>query len=230
MKDFRKVFKQLANEKKLTSSDMYSYAILRAYNIKSEITYQDRVRAGAEMTRECFSPITNWNKLYCNSMGNPYFALTNKAATDFSLSNSKLICQCLESPEELKEVQIFSRAVLKAFEAVVKSKEDEDYMFVVVRTNLTKSQQAVQAIHASVALADLMQHENNTMVSGCNLVLCGVNGVPELNCLMDKVSAKGFAAIPYYEPDLHTSLTAVAIQPLSFIEKDFLKDLKLLKL
>lgn len=230
MKDFRIVFKQLSQAKTLTSSDMYAYAILRAYNIKSEITYQDKVRAAVEMTRECFSPITNWNKLYCNSMGNPYFSLTNKAATDFYLSRCELIRQSLESPEELKEIQVFSHAVLRAFESTVKAKEEEDYMFVVVRTNLTKSQQAVQAIHASVALADYMQHENNTMVSGCNLVLCGVNGIPELNCLMDKVSAKGFAAIPYYEPDLHTSLTAVAVQPLSFTQKEFLKDLKLLKL
>ena len=230
MKDFRNVFKQLANEKKLTSSDMYAYSILRAYNIKSEITYQDKVRAAAEMTRECFSPITNWNRLYCSNMGDPYYALTRKAATDFYLSNSKLICQSLESIEELKEIQVFSHDVLKAFEGAVKAKEEEDYMFVVVRTNLTKSQQAVQAIHASVALANYIQHENNTMVSGCNLVLCGVNGVPELNCLMDKVSAKGYSVMPYYEPDLHTSLTAVAIEPLSFIEKEFLKDLKLLKL
>ena len=95
-------------------------------------------------------------------------------------------------------------------------------LYVVVRTDLRKSQQAVQAGHA---VAEWMLHNpNNEWRNGYLIYLKGPKSEEELQKYLEFPGASGTRAIGFREPDLDNELTAVAI--LSTGEE--FKDMKLL--
>src|SRR5579872_5634594 len=134
MKDFRSAWKDLANSKAIKSSDMFMFAVLRAQNIKTEITYEGRVAAAFGMTKAAFTPISNYNKLHCSSMDDPYFNL-HRTTHIWFLQNCNM-WNCLETEEEKELFSRLTKDVLAKFTKKVRDKEKESYNFVFVRTNL----------------------------------------------------------------------------------------------
>ena len=80
-------------------------------------------------------------------------------------------------------------------------------MFVIVRKDLTKSQQAVQAGHA---LAEYLLHGPFSRWNNGTLVYLGVKDLFHLEKLKMKLERKGIAFVEFKEPDLNNETTAIA--------------------
>jgi len=104
-------------------------------------------------------------------------------------------------------------------------------LYVIVRGDLTKSQQAVQAAHA---VAQFCLTRNYEIVPGRHpltvwsnefLILLKARDLTDLCIWREKIRAKGFKWVEFKEPDLDNQTTAVA----AFGDglNDFLRDLSL---
>jgi hypothetical protein len=80
-------------------------------------------------------------------------------------------------------------------------------LFVVVRKDLTPSQQAVQAGHA---LAEYMLHSLNLRWKNETLIYLGVKDLYQLEKLMYKLSKYGVNYYEFKEPDLNNETTAIS--------------------
>lgn len=80
-----------------------------------------------------------------------------------------------------------------------------------VRKDLTPSQQAVQACHAAIEVArkHISPDEEHP-----HLVLCGVGSEIQLSNAYSKLKAHGVVVEPFYEADLDGQLTAIASEPI----------------
>lgn len=93
-------------------------------------------------------------------------------------------------------------------------------MFVIVRRDLTPSQQAVQGGHA---LAEFLLNQGTWWKNG-TLIYLGVKGVKQLNNLMMKFNRDGIKYSVFYEPDMEYEPTAIATD----CENRFIEKLNLL--
>lgn len=81
-----------------------------------------------------------------------------------------------------------------------------DKLYVITRTDLSKSQQAVQAGHA---LAEFLITKNTSWDNG-TLVYLKVNDESELKSLTKKLDCSNIPHVSFKEPDIGWQLTAVA--------------------
>ena len=91
-------------------------------------------------------------------------------------------------------------------------------VFVVVRNDLSRSQQAIQAGHAAMEIVvwgGLAKQE----YEGCTLVYLKVQNEQELDKLLDQVNESDGIAYPFHEPDLNDSMTAFATHATEQVEK-----------
>lgn len=98
----------------------------------------------------------------------------------------------------------------------------------IVRQDLSRSQQAVQAIHAAVEAT-----RRGLIPSGIehpSLVLCGEPNEDILGQLSDQLKQLGIRHIPFREPDRNDELTALATEPLTKAQRRRLRNLSLLTL
>lgn len=98
----------------------------------------------------------------------------------------------------------------------------------VVRRDLSGSQQAVQGIHAAIeaARSGLIPRD----VEHPHLVLAGVESEAALYLLSRKLEAAGVAHSVFREPDIGNEMTALATEPLDRRDAGFLRKLRLLEL
>ena len=94
-------------------------------------------------------------------------------------------------------------------------------LFVIVRKDLTPSQQAVQAGHA---VAEYLLHSHLTRWSNQTLIYLGVNSLFDLEKLKYKFEENDIAYVSFNEPDLNNETTAIATD----IQNKFVKRLTLL--
>lgn len=97
-------------------------------------------------------------------------------------------------------------------------------MYVIVRRDLTPSQQAVQGIHASLLAArqfSIPPHEY--------VVLCAVRSERQLLRWFHKMKQAGIGVCAFREPDLDNSITALATEPVSGEDRRFFRSLQLVK-
>ncbi len=80
-------------------------------------------------------------------------------------------------------------------------------LYVVVRKDLSKSQQAVQAGHA---LADYLLYTKNTSWNNGTLVYLTAPNEPDLRNLVNKLDRDNIYYCDFHEPDRGDELTAVA--------------------
>ena len=80
-------------------------------------------------------------------------------------------------------------------------------MFVIVRKDLTKSQQAVQAGHA---LAEYLLKGPATNWQNGTLIYLGVKGLTQLENLKHKFEMYDIPYMEFREPDLNNEITAIA--------------------
>jgi len=103
---------------------------------------------------------------------------------------------------------------------------DEKYVFVFIRTDLSKEQQGIQAGHAVYGIANVAVHDSGTP----NLVYIGVRDVGALKKVQEKLVKNQVAHFPWTEPDFDFGLTAIATVPLSVEEKELLRNYQTWKL
>ena len=80
-------------------------------------------------------------------------------------------------------------------------------MFVIVRKDLTTSQQAVQAGHA---LAEYLLHGPFSRWQNGTLIYLGVKGLRQLENIKHKFDMEDIPYMEFREPDLNNETTAIA--------------------
>ena len=105
---------------------------------------------------------------------------------------------------------------------------ENKYCYVVVRRDLSYSQQAVQAIHASIEAArySLITAEQVHP----HVILCGVKNAQKLIGLSYKLDQAGIRYRAFFEPDLNNEITALATEPIAGCDKQLFKNIQCLKL
>lgn len=90
-------------------------------------------------------------------------------------------------------------------------------LYVIVRKDLSTSQQAVQAGHA---LAEYLLHGHFSRWNNGTLIYLGVKGLKQLENLKRKFEIDGIPYTEFREPDLNNEATAIATETKNnFIEK-----------
>ena len=82
-------------------------------------------------------------------------------------------------------------------------------LYVLVRKDLSKSQQAVQGGHA---VAEYLLHGPSTAWPNGTLVYLGVRNETELKFWGTQITKKGYAIVPFREPDRADEMTAIATE------------------
>jgi hypothetical protein len=80
-------------------------------------------------------------------------------------------------------------------------------LFVVVRKDLSTSQQIVQSGHA---IAEFLLKKPDTKWDNGTLVVLGLTNLDELNKLIFKLDHTGVGWVGFQEPDIGNELTAIA--------------------
>ena len=87
-------------------------------------------------------------------------------------------------------------------------------MFVIVRKDLSTSQQAVQAGHA---LAEYLMHGPFSRWSNGTLIYLGVKGLKQLENIKKKFDMEDIPYMEFREPDLNNETTAIATDRNNYI-------------
>jgi peptidyl-tRNA hydrolase len=82
-------------------------------------------------------------------------------------------------------------------------------LYVIVRKDLSKSQQAVQAGHA---LAEYLLHGPISRWQNGTLIYLGVKGLKQLENLKQRFLEEGIPYIEFKEPDLNNETTAITTE------------------
>jgi hypothetical protein len=98
-------------------------------------------------------------------------------------------------------------------------------LYLIVRTDLSPEQQAIQAGHAAVEWARRYGH----LYTHPTFVLLEAENKAHLKWLMVKMVLAGVAYIPFYEPDRNDGLTALAVHYHGSKERRLFRKLPLLK-
>lgn len=98
-------------------------------------------------------------------------------------------------------------------------------MYVLVRTDLSPSQQIVQSCHAVIEASGTISPN----LDHPHLVLCGVKSEEQLAHSLQSLREKGIVCKPFYEADLGGQLTAFATEPIFDDQRQFFRKFQLLK-
>lgn len=100
-------------------------------------------------------------------------------------------------------------------------KENVNYVYILVRKDLSKEQQGVQAVHAGMASV----HEHKGLKSDTRLVLLSVEDESDLLQWKEKTIYKDIKHEMFYEPDYGIGWSALATAPISRKEGKIFKKL-----
>lgn len=235
MKDFKKVFKELARAKQATAADHLEYFILKAISAKSN---HSKAQIASEMIKEAFRPVTNKVKLE-NGM-HPHHGLDVAMAEAWiypvnfeELSKRNLstrpLLECIENDLELKQYQSIIKEIKDSLFANGEFL-DKDYSFFFVRDDIDPSYQAVQAAHAALLLGQHLSKKNINL-NDLNFVVCAASSeqidkyIPE----RIKASTENVELVKFVEPDIGNKVTCIATTPIPYSHKNVFGDFKLLK-
>lgn len=90
-------------------------------------------------------------------------------------------------------------------------KEEAQYVYVLVRSDLSVSQQGVQAVHAGMAAI----HKHGGLTDQTRLAMLSVQDECELRRYAEKASEAGLDFEIFWEPDNNTGWSALATAPIS---------------
>lgn len=100
------------------------------------------------------------------------------------------------------------------------------YCYVVVRTDLSAPQIAVQSAHAAIEVA---RSHLDSSLDHPSVILCGVDDEAKLQKQLDFYQNQGILCKPFYEADLDNQLTAFATEPIFGERRKLFKRLQLCK-
>lgn len=211
MKNFIKIWKQLASSKKIRSRDMFAYAILKAMSSKSDNKHDLAKYFAAK------SFLKKKNQL-------DYFAA--KCARDYVKNDLRWKETILNVPvEEIfssdEEYQLF-KDILDTF----KFDFDRVYSYIFVRQDLSPEYQLVQAAHVAMVVGQKMSKSfdsNNTYFT-----VIGVSDKAEINTVKNVLNENSFTFEEFIEPDIGYEVTAIGTHPIHWMKRKPLKNYKLL--
>lgn len=90
--------------------------------------------------------------------------------------------------------------------------QDTQYIYVLVRKDLSLPQQTVQSCHAVIEATRLFVTSEQTHP---HLVLCSIQDEEALKREAIRFEAYNIKFVPFYEPDLNNQLTAIATAPIA---------------
>ncbi len=93
-----------------------------------------------------------------------------------------------------------------------------------MRTDLTREQQLVQAVHAAHE-AGMKYCPNRTL----SVVVCEAKGPEHLECITSDLDAKNISHVVFHEPDMGDVATSIATEPVGDQERRLLKRYRLWK-
>lgn len=198
------LWKKLANEKKIQSRDVAAYALIKALYAKSN----DKLEVAKALLYKSFTPITNSNKLANGS--------TTFSGLGYALYRAYWSTLMEELTPEEKEQFLSLMGKLQKEEW-----SDITYAYILVRTNIPKVHQAVQAAHATMLMGQQVPASKH---DARYQSFCLLDGGDEtaLREFGAKIQRMGIKAAYFWEPDanklwngLHRKeLTAIALHPL----------------
>lgn len=222
MKDFRSVFKALAQSKQLTRHHVIQNCVLRALAVQGK-TLEEKVSIADWYVRQAFTPITRKVKL--DNGREPYDTVY------WALFYGKLdINQFFDTDGEEVEYSAILQGLIKRY-SKPKDYYGRCYFYVFVRQDISPEYQAVQACHAAAKMGHREGASQFSEKSFDQLYITLV-GVPDVNGLVTAIadiSALGLEAYMFHEPDLNGELTAVASSPIPASERKRLLSYKRLK-
>lgn len=102
---------------------------------------------------------------------------------------------------------------------------DHEYVYVIVRNDLSPAQRAVQSCHA------IIETTRNFNMSGehPSVIICEVKSEHKLREIATELSGKNIKYSAFHEPDIGGQLTAIASEPLRLEKRDAFKRFQLLR-
>lgn len=212
--NWKTIWKQLSKDKKATAQHHYQYCILKALKAKSN----NKLEIAQALLRRAFTPVTSETKL---ANGRTAWDSINRARPHSNTIFGIPITEFLSEEEQ----PLYWELVNHSKEDDIRSNEP-DYLIIFVRQDISKEQQAVQAAHATFVAGTTFEHKSPEQV---NFVLIGVEDETKLLSLECSLEERGIKYVIFREPDLASSITAIATEPLKEHQKRFLKRYKTLE-
>lgn len=217
MKDFRKIWKQLAKENKLEPLHYMQRAVLIAVESKLNTPKEDIVLI---LLNKYFTPVTNANKLkngatkYGQSIVKNYVYLTSEKVDILDIK-----------PKEFFDNEADMELYYQLANNINMNKIDRKYVYYfTIQDILTPEQQGVQAGHALYALGSKLGPKAYPKETYFQWV--GTKDSTELNTIAEKY--KHLGPVMFHEPDVGHKLTSVAIPPVMWYRRGDLTDYQLL--
>lgn len=208
-RNYKSYWKLLANSKCNNAVHHIQYCALKALSSKSN----SKQEIAEALVRKAFTPRagTDWLK-------------ANRAARDAFYTNTIFGYDKSLFFENEHEEQQFKYIIYNIQGTNIASNEP-DYVFIFVRQDISKEQQAVQAAHATYCAAAKFQPQEPEKA---HFVLVGVRNEYELKLVMQSLEARDCDFVSFIEPDLANSVTALATKTMKEHQKRFLKKYKTL--
>lgn len=211
MKDFRPIWKDLANRKAITRRNVIQHCILRAMYSKN-----DTEAVLKHLLHKAFKPR--------NFAANPYEAITQTAAYlgDRYFNNELLggpVENILENEEEIKEFNLWANSLLGT------NKLLKYYSYFFTRQDISPEYQLVQTAHAALELGNTLKPEQ---VKNLHFTCCGVANLEELYMIQDYLDNQGYHYVAFREPDIGNEITSIAVEPIAENKRGVLRSFPLL--
>ena len=233
MKNYKELFRALAQDKNIYSSHIVALCAYKALNAKSNV---DKLVIFKALLDKAFSPITNKNKLKNGKTpywtlevllyGNRIFSGPNGNAEP---SLSSIVNDIVENDEEAKQFKDLFKSALYSIQGSTDPFNTVYYSYVIVEPTISISQQLVQSVHAGIELGHLLAREK---ISVDNLHLVAVHRpdnmtIAEYNTFIN--NKLNIDSVTFVEPDLENMVTAIATFPIAKKAKGNFKGLQLIR-
>ena len=223
MKDYKQVWKTLANAREVEAKDVFIYNIFKAMTAKNP----NKLEVALNLLQRAFTPVTKPIKL--KSGRRPYDILDRMYGTRIQVQDlpnlynpPTRLRDCVETVEEINMYNQLKQDVYKALNDHV----EDLYTFIFVRQDLNKEIQVVQSSHAALVLGHkIKDHDPHKL----NFVVCGAKDLADLMAIKDHIATEGVETVEFVEPDLNNEITAIASFPMSVSKKRCMRRYKILK-
>lgn len=213
MQDYKQAWKDRANQKNITSFDIFNLCLMKAIKSKSNI---DKTKLAWAILQASFSPVTNKNKL---TNGHDRWAAVAQASwkakwiknTDWLLSHLNDL--------EFKVYQELAADINKSI--WTKAVPEKQYSFFFVRQDISPEYQLVQNSHVALKLGAALA-EDRIKSDELYFACIGTENLDSLHQIYEDFMHQGVRTVAFYEPDIKNELTAIATYPIAASEKAFL--------
>jgi hypothetical protein len=218
-KNWKSHWKLVAANKNITARYVVQYCLLKALTAKSN----KKLEIAQTLLRRAFTPVTNRTEL---ANGRTAFDTISKHIYMLDLHPKGHIFGLDMTLFMDDEGFANYKDLIRQLWSADMASDEPEYLFIFVRQDISKEQQAVQAAHATFKAGTIYRHAD---ADRTNFVLVGVPTLEELNEVEESFKAKDFYGfVKFTEPELGDTATAIATAPIKEHRKGFLKQYKTL--